>query len=197
MAGFALTGATVLSGPNLNADTDSWIEVGEDGRISALGVGTHDRPVATRLDASGMIICPAFLNAHTHVIDGFLKEVGFGMPYWEVFMPPDGLRHQALAATVPEVIEDQLGRTLDQMIAVGTSVFADFREGGRAGVDLLERVASERLIQPMTLGRFSAYPPQSPDALTANRDKLDAEALDEITSIVNGGAGFSLIGAMT
>lgn len=110
-------------------------------------------------------------------------------------MPPDGLRHQALAATAPEVVEEQLGRTLGQMIATGTSVFVDFREGGRAGVDLLERVASGRLIQPLTLGRFSAYPPQSPDALAANSEQLTAEALDEITSIVDGGAGFSLIGA--
>ena len=195
MAGFALTGATVLTGTDLVATADSWIEVGEDGRISAIGTGTHDRPAGTRFDASGMIICPAFLNAHTHVIDGFLKEVGFGTPYWEVFMPPDGLRHRALAATTPKIIEDQLGRTLDQMVASGTSVFADFREGGRAGVDLLERAASERLIQPVTLGRFSAYPPQSSDALTANRDELNAEALAEITTIVDGGAGFSLIGA--
>ncbi|MDG2111176.1 MAG: amidohydrolase family protein, partial [Actinomycetota bacterium] len=149
----------------------------------------------TRFDASGMIICPAFLNAHTHIIDGFLKEVGFGLPYWEVFMPPDGLRHQALAATTPEVIEDQLARTLDQMVACGTSVFVDFREGGRAGVELLERVASGRPIQPVTLGRFGAYPPQSPDALETNSGALDAAALDEITSIVDAGAGFTLISA--
>lgn len=194
-AGFVLTGATVLSGPDLVPHHDSWIEVNEDGRISALGDDVRDHGEITRLDASGLIVCPAFLNAHTHIIDGFLKEVGFGLPYWEVFMPPDGLRHQALAATTPEVVERQLGRTLDQMIACGTSVFVDFREGGRAGVELLERVAADRPIHPVTLGRFSAYPPQPPDALATNSGPLDAEALAEVASIVEAGAGFTLISA--
>lgn len=142
MAELVLTGATALIGPDLVATDDCWIEVGEDGRITALGTGPPERSTGPRFDAAGLIICPAFLNAHTHVIDGFLKDVGFGVPYWEVFMPPDGLRHRALASTAPEAIEEQLGRTLDQMVACGTSVFVDFREGGIAGVELLERVAS-------------------------------------------------------
>ena len=195
MAGFVLTGATVLHGPDLIASYDSWVEVGGDGRVSALGEDPFDHSDVIQLDASGMIICPAFLNAHTHVIDGFLKEAGFGMPYWDVFMPPDGLRHQALATARPEVVESQLRRTLDQMVACGTSVFVDFREGGRSGVELLERLAADRPIQPLTLGRFGSYPPQPPEALAANRGALPVEALSEISGIVEEGAGFALISA--
>mgnify|MGYP001159613272 FL=1 len=192
---FVLTGATVLSGSDLLASDDTWIMVDKDGRISALGAGPLEDSRITQLDASGMIICPSFLNAHTHVIDGFLKEIGFGLPFWNVFMPPDGLRHQALSVTPPEVVTEQLGRTLDQMIACGTSLFVDFREGGLLGVEMLERVAADRPIQPFTLGRFAAYPPQPLDALATNVGGLDLAALNEITSIVEKGAGFALVSA--
>ena len=189
---FVLTGATILRGPDLTASEESWIKVGEDGRISALGNTQSENSNVLHFDASGMIICPAFLNAHTHVIDGFLKETGFGLPYWDVFMPPDGLRHQALSLTPDEVVKEQLGQTLDQMIACGTSLFVDFREGGRPGVKLLEEVAADRPIQPLTLGRFASYPPQSATALASNRGVLTEDALAEVSGIVEEGAGFSL-----
>lgn len=192
---FVLTGATILRGPDLTASEESWIKVGEDGRISALGNTPSENSNVLHFDASGMIICPAFLNAHTHVIDGFLKETGFGLPYWDVFMPPDGLRHQALSLTSDEVVKEQLGQTLDQMIACGTSLFVDFREGGRPGVKLLEEVAADRPIQPLTLGRFASYPPQPATALASNRGVLTEDALAEVSGIVEEGAGFSLISA--
>ena len=195
MPSFVLVGATVLTGTELVPRENSWIRVGEDGRISALGTGTLEDPDVPQFDASGTIICPAFLNAHTHVVDGFLKEVGFGMPYWEVFMPPDGVRHQALAVASVDLLKQQLARTLDQMIACGTSLFVDFREGGRPGVSMLETVAADKAIQPLTLGRFATYPPQSEEVLAANDGALDMAALDEISAIVREGAGFSLIGA--
>ena len=195
MSDFVLTGATVLAGENLSPQENSWVKVSQQGRIADIGTGHWGGSNTTQLDASGTIICPAFLNGHTHVIDGFLKEVGFGMPYWDVFMPPDGLRHQALANTSNEVLREQLDRTLDQMIACGTSLFVDFREGGRPGVSLLEEVAADKPIQPFTLGRFAAYPPQPAEALNANDGALSQEALREISGIVEQGAGFSLIGA--
>ncbi len=195
MSDFILTGATVLEGPDLSPQENAWLKVNQAGRIDSLGVGHYEDPDVIRLDASGTIICPAFLNAHTHVIDGFLKEVGFGMPYWEVFMPPEGLRHKALENTPNETIKQQLSRTLDQMIACGTSLFVDFREGGRPGVRLLEEVAADKSIQPLTLGRFAAYPPQPMEALEANNGVLSLTSLDEISGIVEDGAGFSLIGA--
>ena len=120
MSDFVLTGATVLAGQNLSPQENSWVKVNQQGRIADVGTGHWGGSNTTQLDATGTIICPAFLNGHTHVIDGFLKEVGFGMPYWDVFMPPEGLRHQALARTSNEVLKEQLGRTLDQMIACGT-----------------------------------------------------------------------------
>ena len=195
VAAFVLTGATILHGPDLIVDDESWLWVGDDGRISAVGSGPLEDSTVTQFDSSGMIICPAFLNAHTHVIDGFLKEIGFGLPYWDVFMPPEGLRHRALSTTSPDVVSEQLSRTLDQMIACGTSLFVDFREGGRPGVTMLEQLAADRPIQPLTLGRFASYPPQSAAALATNTGALSMEALEEISDIVNEGAGFSLISA--
>jgi len=195
MSEFVLVGGTALIGADLVPQQDSWIRVDETGRVSALGTGVYEESEITQFDASGTIICPAFLNAHTHVIDGFLKEVGFGEPFWDVFMPPDGLRHQALGVAPADLLKTQLGRTLDQMIACGTSLFVDFREGGRPGVLMLESVAADKFIQPLTLGRFAEYPPQSDEALATNSGALTGDALDEISGIVEDGAGFSLVGA--
>ncbi|MGE3361126.1 MAG: amidohydrolase family protein [Acidimicrobiia bacterium] len=132
---------------------------------------------------------------HTHLADGFAKELGFGQPYWEVFMPPDGLRHRALAATTESALEEQLGRTLDHAIACGTAAFADFREGGAAGAELLRRAAGGRAIRPIVLGRMPAYPLQDDRELAANLARLDDAQLGVLEGVIAAGDGFSLVSA--
>src|SRR5439155_612617 len=147
------------------------------------------------LDARRAIVAPAFLNAHTHVSDGILKEGGFGRPYWEVVMPPDGLRHRAFRETPLETVRAAMQDTLDYMVSCGTSAFVDFREGGLAGVRLLKEAAAGRGIRAIAMGRFSRFPPQPIEALEANAGRLGDRDVAEIEQILDEADGFSVVSA--
>lgn len=116
----------------------------EDGEITAI------EEVET---ASSDIICPAFVNAHTHIGDSIAKEAGRGLSLDELVAPPDGLKHQLLAEASKEELVDAMRRSLQFMVAGGTSSFIEFREGGVEGVELLLAAADSLDIEPIVMGR--------------------------------------------
>ena len=63
----------------------------EDGEIAAVEEESAD---------SNDIVCPAFVNAHTHVGDSIAKEAGRGLSLEELVAPPDGLPQQAVFEAV-------------------------------------------------------------------------------------------------
>ena len=81
------------------------------------------------------IICPRFVNAHTHIGDSVFKDPPY-MPLNEL-VGPGGLKHRVLAGTPNHVLVEGMKRTIRDMVSTGTFAFADFREGGLGGVDLL------------------------------------------------------------
>ena len=97
----------------------------EDGIIKEIGTG----PVDSELQG---VICPRFVNAHTHIGDSAFKDPPF-LPLREL-VGPGGLKHQLLAKSPRAVLVESMRRTLLDMIATGTCAFADFREGGPEGV---------------------------------------------------------------
>ncbi len=99
-----------------------------DGLIKEVGEGRVDA------DFEG-VICPRFVNAHIHIGDSVFKDPPF-MPLADL-VGPGGLKHQILAQTPKEKVIEGMRRTLQRMISTGTFAFADFREGGRNGVELL------------------------------------------------------------
>lgn len=129
----------VVSGTIIYGDEfeirEGYVVVSE-GRIREVGSGHADTPI------SG-IICPAFINAHTHVGDSIAKDLPY-MPLADLVAPPDGLKHRILAASKPDEIKGGMTTTLNDMAATGTCHFADFRENGVAGVQLLCGLAGER-----------------------------------------------------
>lgn len=93
-------------------------------------IGTEE--VASDLQG---IIAPALVNAHVHLGDSFLKDPPY-LPLRDL-VGPGGLKHRALASTPRrEVVEGMRGSLL-YMARSGTSAFADFREGGADGVEML------------------------------------------------------------
>ncbi len=97
------------------------------------------------------IICPSFVNAHTHLGDSVIKDPPF-MPLSEL-VGPKGLKHQVLETTSRSKLVEGMRTSLRDMRATGTCAFADFREGGPSGVDmLLEALGSIPLIT-RTFGR--------------------------------------------
>jgi cytosine/adenosine deaminase-related metal-dependent hydrolase len=180
----------VLAGEDLEVLAPGWLLV-EDGRIADIGAGRPPDQAGPVVDASDLLVVPAFVNAHTHVSDAVMKDQGFGQPFWELVMPPDGLRHRVIRATPPDVLRAAIEDTLDYMVAAGTSTFVDFREGGLDGVRLLKQAAAGRSIRAVALGRFRRSPPQPPEALERNVGRLGPADLAEVDEILVAGDGFS------
>jgi cytosine/adenosine deaminase-related metal-dependent hydrolase len=189
-----LQGGSVLAGPEFEVLDPGYLVI-EEGRITEMGAGRPSDRSGTVLDARHGIVVPAFINGHTHVSDGVIKEVGFGRDYWDVIMPPDGVRHRALRETAPDDLAAGIGDALDCMLASGTLTFADFREGGLEGVQALKRAAADRPVRAVAMGRFRGYPPQAVADLERNAGRLSDSALVEVRSVLDVAEGFSLVSA--
>ena len=182
----------MLAGPDFEVLDPGYLVI-EGGRITEVGPGRPGDRSGVVLDARDTIVAPAFINAHTHVADGIIKEVGFGHEYWDVMMPPDGLKHQALRLTAPDDVTTGIVDALDCMLATGTLTFVDFREGGRSGVDMLRRASASSPVRAVALGRFGAYPPQPVEQLERNAGRLTDANLAEVEAILEAADGFSLV----
>jgi len=98
-------------------------------------------------------ICPAFFNAHTHLADTVAMDCPASGSLEDLVTPPNGLKHRILAATpVPELIAGRRA-SIETMLRSGTAGFADFREGGRAGVLALKEAAAGLPAAPIIFGR--------------------------------------------
>jgi len=140
---------TILAGPDFEPVEGRLVVA--DGEI----VGLEERDTD-----SDDVICPAFVNAHTHIGDSIAKEAGEGLSLDELVAPPDGLKHRLLRTAGREEKVAAMARTLRYMEATGTGTFLEFREGGVDGVAALrdalagERVAFDgRAVEPVVLGR--------------------------------------------
>jgi cytosine/adenosine deaminase-related metal-dependent hydrolase len=124
--GEVILSGTVISGEEFKP-INGYICI-SDGKIKEIDQGEVDS------DHSG-IICPRFFNAHTHIGDSVIKDPPF-MPLSDL-VGPGGLKHRVLESTPLARLIEGMRRTLMDMEATGTCAFADFREGGIGGVDLL------------------------------------------------------------
>jgi cytosine/adenosine deaminase-related metal-dependent hydrolase len=189
-----LQGGIVLAGAEFEVLDPGYLVI-EGGRISEVGAGRPADRSGRLLDARTAILAPAFVNAHTQVSDGMIKEVGFGRDYWDLIMPPDGIRHRALRETTPAELGSAIGDALDCMVASGTLTFVDFREGGLEGVHALRRAAAGHPVRAVAMGRFRGYPPQAIAQLERNAGRLTDEELAEVDAVLEIADGFSLVTA--
>lgn len=136
---------TVLTGPEY--EPVSGRVVAKDGTIAAV----EEAPVE-----STDLICPAFVNAHTHIGDSVAKDAGRGLSLVELVAPPDGLKHRLLRAAEPTELVGAMRRTARLMARTGIAAFIDFREGGVEGVRQLHEAVSGLDIEAVALGRGPA-----------------------------------------
>ncbi|WP_435358391.1 amidohydrolase family protein [Haloarchaeobius sp. DFWS5] len=116
----------------------------EDGEIVAIEEETVD---------SNDIVCPAFVNAHTHIGDSIAKEAGGGLSLVELVAPPDGLKHRLLRQASTEELVEAMHRSMRFMQSTGTAAFVEFREGGVPGVEAIRAAEQGLDIDPVVLGR--------------------------------------------
>ena len=109
------------------------------------------------IDASGKIVCPRLINAHTHIGDSIIKDEGDGLTLDEVVKPPYGIKHIALESASDEELIEAMRESMWDMHNLGISHFIDYREGGLEGVKLLKEAAKDIPITPIILARDSSF----------------------------------------
>jgi cytosine/adenosine deaminase-related metal-dependent hydrolase len=153
--------------------------LGRDLEIRAARItveGGKIREIAEITTAPPVWICPALFNAHTHVGDTVGMEAPWTGPLDGLVTPPDGLKHRILRSTPRPVLLKAMRASIGVMARAGTIGFADFREGGEAGVrDLLE-AAGGLPCRPVIFGRDGGEGIAEGLGIASIRDCPDAEA---------------------
>lgn len=123
-----------------------------DGRIVSIGKA---ETTGERIDLSGKLVVPMFINAHCHLGDTGAKELGIGLPLDQVVSPPDGLKHRFLRSLDADTHAAMMRHGLEEMLRNGIIACADFREQDLEGVRRLRMAAEGLPIQVVILGRFN------------------------------------------
>ena len=113
------------------------------------------------------IICPLFINAHTHIGDSFVKEKNIKIPnnLQELVEPPNGLKFKLLKEANEQEIVDGMEKSIETMQKTGTKYFYDFREGGIRGICQLKAAIDLWKTQAFILSR--------PDEICYNKNEID------------------------
>lgn len=122
-------------------------------------------------------IIPAFFNAHTHLADTVAMDLPVQGSLAELVKPPGGLKHRILAATPEAELIRGMRSSIMTMIATGTAGFADFREGGAAGVAALREAAAGLPCQPIILGREGGEEVSDGAGISSVHDVANAEEI--------------------
>jgi cytosine/adenosine deaminase-related metal-dependent hydrolase len=139
--------------------------------------GGKIREISEIAAAPPVWICPALFNAHTHIGETVGMEDPWSGPLEGLVTPPDGLKHRILRDTPRPVLLGAMRASIGVMVRAGTMGFADFREGGEAGVrDLLE-AAGGLPCRPVVFGREGGERIAEGLGISSIRDCPDTEAL--------------------
>ena len=149
----------ILKGIDLSPVKEN-IVIDDENNIIEISKDAEDGEV---IDASGKIVCPRFINAHTHIGDSIIKDEGDGLSLDEVVKPPHGIKHLALESASDEELIEAMRESMWDMYNLGISHFIDYREGGLEGVKLLKEASKNIPITPIILGRDSSFYGEDPN----------------------------------
>jgi cytosine/adenosine deaminase-related metal-dependent hydrolase len=92
----------------------------------------------SRVEKDDFVISKTFFNAHTHLGDAALREA----PRIELekLVGPDGYKHRMLSETDSGVLRQHAIAEVERCRREGTSHFLDFREGGKAGLQVVQGI---------------------------------------------------------
>lgn len=148
----------VLKGVNLEPSKENLLI--DDGKIIEIAKDIKEGEI---IDADGCIVCPSFLNAHTHIGDSIIKDETYGLSIEDMVKPPNGVKHVALSNASDEEIIKSMKIAMWEMLDSGTTHFIDYREGGIKGIKLLKEASKDIPINPTILGRDDSFYEESPD----------------------------------
>ena len=128
--------------------------IDDDGNIIEISKDAKEGEI---IDASDKIVCPRFINSHTHIGDSIIKDEGDGLSLDEVVKPPHGIKHLALESASDDELIEAMRESMWDMHNLGISHFIDYREGGLEGVKLIKEASKDIPITPIILGRDSSF----------------------------------------
>ena len=149
----------ILKGIDLSPVKEN-IVIDDENNIIEISKDAKDGEV---IDASGKIVCPRFINAHTHIGDSIIKDEGDGLSLDEVVKPPHGIKHLALESASDDELIEAMRESMWDMYNLGISHFIDYREGGLEGVKLIKEASKDIPITPIILGRDSSFYGEDPN----------------------------------
>ena len=127
------------------------------GSVTEVGsLGTEGRRRGERR-VRGIVVPPP-VNAHTHLGDSVSVREPPPGPVSQLIQPPHGYKFRLLANATREQKVQAIRAALVRMEREGVAAAVDFREEGRAGVELLREAAGARAIRVLALGRPLARP---------------------------------------
>lgn len=143
-------------------------------------------------DAEGLLMIPGLINAHTHIGDSIAKDVASDRGLEERVHPVSGIKRSVLNESVKEHLAAYMKSSVLSMLKHGVTTFADFREGGIDGINLLKESVGEMEIRCVGLGRVEYYF----DAESVQRnDELPNNVLRDAELVITACNGFGISGA--
>ena len=164
------------------------------GKIKRVGSGDYeggyDDPI---YEGEGILACPGFINAHTHIGDSFGKDIGIDSSFETRIHPIHGIKNKILQKSERKHLINFMRSSAISMMRNGVVVFADFREGGLQGIGQIKEATSGLSIKSIVLGRPEYYYDISRDFYKNGKFKPDVIKL--ICNILNFTDGLGISGA--
>ena len=151
---------SILLGKNLTFVRRGYIEIGKGGTINKARSGDYkgkDSGSCNVLDGEGFLIMPGFVNAHTHIGDSIAKDIAVDTGLYRRVHPVFGAKRKILQRSKPEHLKTFIRSSAISMMKNGIVAFADFREGGTEGINLLKDAIFDLPIKCLVLGRLEYY----------------------------------------
>jgi cytosine/adenosine deaminase-related metal-dependent hydrolase len=157
--------ASLLLGRDLKYIESGFIEIGKNGTILRAGSGNYSEKVLNNktecnrstIDSDGLLIIPGFINAHTHIGDSLAKDVLVESGLNTRVHPVYGAKKVILEKSKPSHLKILMRASVISMMKKGIVAFADFREGGFEGLELLKQAISALPIKCIVFGRVEYY----------------------------------------
>ncbi|HEY7226522.1 MAG TPA: amidohydrolase family protein [Nitrososphaeraceae archaeon] len=188
-----LKNISLFFGENLDYIDNGYIII-KSGRIKRVGSGDYegkdDGPI---YDGEGILACPGFVNAHTHIGDSIGKDIGIESSFESRIHPIHGIKNKILQKSDTKHLIKFMRSSAISMMRNGIAVFADFREGGLQGIDQIKEATSGLSIKSIVLGRPEHYYDISRDFY--KNPKFARDVIGLIRNILKFADGLGISGA--
>lgn len=111
------------------------------------------------IDAEGFMVIPGFVNSHIHLGDSIGKDISANSDLNKRVHPHHSIKKTILDKTPKSFLVQMIRNSVLSMVNKGITTFADFREGGPEGLNLVREAIHNTPINGIILGRidFSKY----------------------------------------